>query len=248
MRTLKLTVAYDGTDYVGWQWQANGVSVQQRLEEAFAPLAEGLAHPPPTVVGASRTDAGVHAIGQVASVTFDADVPPDAVQRALNVRLPADIRVLDAVDAKPGFHARCHAVAKVYRYRIATSRVLVPFDRAFVWHAPEPRDVDAMQRAARALVGRHDFRSFQAGGSTVRHTVRTLRRLEVSCAGAEIVVDIEGDGFLRHMVRTLVGTLAEVGSGLRTPESMADILARRDRSAAGLTAPAAGLTLVSVRY
>ncbi len=131
LRTLKLTLAYDGTNYAGWQRQANGVAVQQLVEEAFAPLAGGA---PPTVAGASRTDAGVHALGQVASVTIEIDLATAAVQRALNVRLPPDIRVTEVVDAAPGFHARHHATSKAYRYRMVTTPVLSPFDRWFVWH------------------------------------------------------------------------------------------------------------------
>lgn len=245
MRSFKLTLAYDGTTYVGWQRQINGVSVQQVVEEAFAPLVGGV---PPTIVGASRTDAGAHALAQVASVNCDVDLTPVAVQRALNVRLPADIRVIGAVEATPGFHARYHAVAKAYRYRMVITPVLSPFDRWFVWHAPEPRDVDAMARAAAALIGRHDFASFQAAGASVRETVRTIHQLDLRQAGGEIIMDIEGDGFLRHMVRAIVGTLAEVGRGLRSPESTPALLEARDRTAAGKTAPASGLTLIGVKY
>jgi tRNA pseudouridine38-40 synthase len=245
MRTIKLTLAYDGTNYVGWQRQLNGVSVQQLIEEALAPLSGGV---PPTVVGAGRTDAGVHALGQVATVNLDTDVPASGIQRAINVRLPADIRAIGAVDAPPGFHARYHARAKTYRYRMATTSVLSPFDRWFVWHAPEPRDVEAMRVAARALVGRHDFASFQARGAAVRETVRTIHRLDVTERGAEIVFDVEADGFLRHMVRAIVGTLADVGAGLRPPEAMPAVIAACDRQAAGQTAPASGLTLVTVTY
>ena len=212
MRTLKLTLAYDGTNYVGWQRQENGISVQQVIEEAFQPIA-GRGGRGPTVVGAGRTDAGVHAIAQVASLTTDVLLEPAAVQRALNVRLPTDIRVLAVEDERPGFHAQFHATGKAYRYRIATATVLSPFDRWFVWHAPGPRDVDAMREAARRLVGRHDFASFQARGSSV-----------------------------------MVGTLADVGAGLRDPASMTAVLDARDRRAAGPTAPAAGLALVAVRY
>jgi tRNA pseudouridine38-40 synthase len=245
MRTLKLTLAYDGTNYVGWQRQINGLSIQQVIEEALAPLVGGN---PPTVAGAGRTDAGVHALGQVASVHLDIDLAASAVQRALNVRLPYDIRVLGVVDATPGFHAQFHSTGKAYRYRIATTAVLSPFDRWFVWHAPGPRSIPAMQRAARQFLGRHDFASFQPAGSPVRDTVRTIERLSVRDAGGEIVIDVEGDGFLRHMVRTVAGTLADVGSGARDPDSIRDVLAARDRRAAGQTLPAAGLTLVSVRY
>lgn len=245
VRTLKLTLAYDGTNYAGWQRQANAITVQQVMEEAFAPLVGDVA---PTVAGASRTDAGAHALGQAASVNADIDLAPIAVQRALNVRLPADIRVLAVEDAAPGFHARFHAVGKSYRYRIATARVLSPFDRFWVWHSPEPKRIDLMQEAAAMLVGRHDFASFQARGAFVRETVRTVHRLDVRAVGDEIVLDCEGDGFLRHMVRAFAGTLAEIGAGLRPPAAMRDILQARDRRAAGATAPASGLTLMSVSY
>jgi len=247
MRTLKLTLAYDGTNYVGWQRQENGLSIQQVLEDAFQPIA-GRDGRGPTVVGAGRTDAGVHALAQVASVTADIDLAPSSVLRALNVRLPADVRVLGVEEARPGFHAQFHATGKAYRYRIATSAVLSPFDRWFVWHTSEPRDVDAMRRAAAWLVGRHDFASFQARGASVADTVRCVERLEIVEAGGELIVHVAGDGFLRHMVRVMVGTLADVGAGLRDPASLTSILAARDRRAAGPTAPAAGLTLVGVRY
>jgi tRNA pseudouridine38-40 synthase len=202
----------------------------------------------PTVSGAGRTDAGVHAFGQVASVTLETELPASAIQRALNVRLPADIRVVGVVDAKPGFHARYHAVGKTYRYRIVTTPVASPFDRWFVWHAPEARDVDALRAAAARLVGTHDFASFQATGSAIRDTVRTITRLEVSTEADGIVLSVEGDGFLRHMVRAMAGTLVEVGAGTRKPESIDGVISARDRAAAGATAPASGLTLVSVRY
>ena len=245
MRTLRLTVAYDGTNYAGWQRQSNAVSVQQVLEEAFAPLVSGVA---PTIAGASRTDAGAHALGQVASVNAEIDLSTVAVQRALNVRLPADIRVLEVAETATGFHARIHSVAKSYRYRMVTANVLSPFDRLFAWHSPEPKRIELMQEAAAYLVGRHDFASFQARGTFVRETVRTIERLDLTAPSGEIVVECDGDGFLRHMVRAIVGTLAEVGTGLRRPDSMPVVLAARDRRAAGATAPAAGLTLVSVRY
>ena len=245
MRTLKLTLAYDGTAYAGWQRQANAVTVQQLVEEAFAPLVDGVA---PTVAGASRTDAGAHALGQVASVNADVALSTISVQRALNVRLPSDIRVLEVEEATPGFHARFHAVGKSYRFRISTARVLSPFDRLWAWHSPVPKRIELMQEAAALVVGRHDFASFQARGACVRETVRTVHRLDVLSHGDEIVLECEGDGFLRHMVRAVAGTLAEVGAGLRPPGAMRDILDARDRRAAGATAPACGLTLVGVHY
>jgi tRNA pseudouridine38-40 synthase len=245
MRTLKLTVAYDGTQYVGWQRQLNGLSIQQVLEEAFAPLNQGVA---PTMAGASRTDAGAHALGQVVTVNTELDLSVTSFLRALNVRLPFDIRVLSVEDATPGFHARFHSVAKSYRYRMVTSPVMSPFDRSFAWHAPEPKHLSLMQDAAAVLVGRHDFASFQARGAFVRETVRTIHRLELTEADGEIRLECEGDGFLRHMVRTIAGTLAEIGTGLRPVSAMRDILEARDRRAAGATAPASGLTLLQVSY
>ena len=248
IRSLKLTIAYAGTNYVGWQRQLNGISIQQLMEEAFVPIAGGDASNAPTVAGAGRTDAGVHATGQVASAVIDSDLGAPAIQRALNMRLPADIRVLDVADAAPGFHARYHAAAKAYRYRMVIAPVLSPFERWFVWHAPGPRDVDAMRRAAADLLGRHDFASFQARGASISQTVRTIARLEIREVHGELVFDVEGDGFLRHMVRAIVGTLAEIGAGSRPVDAIPAMLAAADRRAAGATAPACGLTLVAVRF
>ena len=213
MRTLKLTIAYDGTNYVGWQRQTNGLSIQQVIEDAVAPLVVDDVERRPGVAGASRTDAGVHAAAQVASVNLDVDLSTDSLLRALNVRLPLDVRVLQVEDAPLGFHARFHARGKSYRYRLVRSAVMSPFDRAFAWHVPDLSDVDAMRRAAAAFVGRHDFASFQARGSSTLDTVRTIERLDIHERGDEVVIEIEGDGFLRHMVRAIVGTLVEVGIG-----------------------------------
>jgi tRNA pseudouridine38-40 synthase len=250
MRTLKLTLAYDGTNYVGWQRQDNGLSIQQVIEEAFVPLvgAGTTAGRAPAVVGAGRTDAGVHALGQVASVNVDSDLAADVVQRALNVRLPLDVRVVGVEDAALGFHARSEAAGKTYRYRVATAPVLSPFDRLYAFHGPGPHDVSAMRAAAARLVGRHDFASFQTTGSWPLDTVRTIRRLEVRETVGELEIEIEGDGFLRHMVRAIAGTLLEIGLGQREPEAIAGVIAARDRQAAGRTLPAQGLTLVTVRY
>jgi tRNA pseudouridine38-40 synthase len=203
---------------------------------------------PPTVAGAGRTDAGVHALGQVASATLEIDYAASAIHRALNVRLPTDVRVIGVVDAPPGFHAQFHATGKTYRYRISTMPVMSPFDRWFVWHAPALAGLDRMREAATVLVGRHDFASFQAGGGFVRDTTRTLTRVELREASGELQVEIDGDGFLRHMVRVIVGTLVEIGAGQRPVDDLPRVLAARDRRAAGQTAPASGLTLVSVRY
>jgi tRNA pseudouridine38-40 synthase len=248
MRCLKLTLAYDGTNYVGWQRQPDGVSIQQLVEDACAPLAQLPAGEAPAVAGAGRTDAGVHARGQVASVHLPTTLPPETLLRALNFRLPEDVRVVAVDDAAEGFHARFHATGKRYRYRVVTAQVRPPFDRWFVWHAPDVRDVDAMRRAAASLIGTHDFASFQGTGSETSDTIRTVRRLDICDAEGQLVMDVEGDGFLRHMVRAMVGTLADVGAGRRAPESMAGVLAAKDRRAAGQTAPASGLTLMEVFY
>jgi len=245
MRCLRLTLAYDGTAYVGWQRQANGTSIQQLVETALAPFTpEAL----PPVTGASRTDAGVHALGQVASVRVPFDHAADAIQRALNIRLPPDVRVLSVDEAVPGFHARIDARGKRYRYRIATGSVVLPMDRWFVWHVPARLDVEAMREAARALTGAHDFAAFQATGSSVVDTRRVIRRLDLVPAGDELHVEVEGDGFLRHMVRIIAGSLVDVGSGSRSSAWLAGALAGRDRRAAGRTAPASGLVLERVFY
>ena len=246
-RTLRLLITYDGTNYAGWQRQDNARSVQQVIEEAFVPLFERSGQAP-SLAGASRTDAGVHALGQVASIVVPFDLSAIAVHRALNVRLPFDVRVLDVAEAAPRFHARFEARSKSYRYRIATTRVMSPFDRWFVWHMPRPCDPALMRAAAPRLVGRHDFASFEGRDSVLLDTVRTLTRIEVFERPGEIVVEVDGDGFLRHMVRIVVGTLVDVGCGLRPASWVADALSARDRRAAGQTAPAAGLTLVSVQY
>ena len=182
MRVIKLTLAYDGTAYVGWQRQPNGRSVQALVEDALAPIEGG----PVTVAGAGRTDAGVHALGQVASVELAATLEPATLARALNATLPADVRVLEAAEAPPGFHARFSAAGKTYRYQIRQARVVSPFEHRYVWHHPRALDVAAMARAADALVGRHDFAAFQAAGSDVATTVRTVTaaRVEARPAGA----------------------------------------------------------------
>ena len=245
MRTLKLTLAYDGTEYAGWQRQINALTIQQVVEEAFAHFTGGER---PTVSGAGRTDSGVHALGQVASVNVEFDHSASAVMRALNVRLPGAIRVIGAVDAAPGFHARFNAIGKSYRYRIARTPVQSPFDRLYSWHVPWALDLDAMRQAAASLAGRHDFASFQASGTAITATVRNLERLELVETGGELHVIAEGEGFLRHMVRIITGTLVEIGSGQREAHSMPDVVAARNRDAAGKTAPPHGLTLVAVKY
>jgi tRNA pseudouridine38-40 synthase len=244
IRTLKLTLAYDGTRFVGWQRQAAGESVQGVLEEALARF-EGA---PVTVHGAGRTDAGVHALGQVASVRVTSGHDVETFTRALNAQLPEDLRVLETVEAHPEFHARFSARAKTYRYQIRSGAAASPFDRAYVWHLPERLDPAAMRAAAQALVGRHDFAAFQSVGTTVPDSVRTITASDLRQAGDLLVYEVTGDGFLRHMVRAIVGTLVEIGRGWRPPDNMAALLQGGTRAQAGATAPPHGLFLVRVDY
>jgi tRNA pseudouridine38-40 synthase len=246
-RTLKLTVQYDGTDYVGWQRQANGASIQGVLEDALAPIEGVLV----TVHGAGRTDAGVHALGQVASVTVANSLDERTLARALNAVLPPDVRVLAIEAADPGFHARFSARAKTYEYRIVNAPIASAFLRRYVWHIQQPLDVEAMRTAAGPLVGTQDFAGFQGAGTFATSTVRTIHALEVEDGGGfdlPFVIRVTGDGFLRHMVRNIVGTLVEVGAGRWDPWRLLAILESRDRAEAGRTAPPQGLFLTHVGY
>jgi len=265
MTTFKITLAYDGTGFVGWQRQASGTSIQGLLEDALRELDERDV----AVIGAGRTDAGVHALGQVAGFSLVRTIAADTVVRALNARLPSTVRVLAAIEVPDTFHARFHARVKTYRYRIWTGEVLSPFERDAVWHAVGALDVGQMAAAARIVTGRHDFAAFQASGGVTRTTEREVFSSgivsERSGAGGElgsghggalhaghdgelITYEITGNGFLRHMVRNIVGTLVEVGRGRRPAAWMGEVLASRDRARAGPTAPSAGLFLVSVEY
>jgi tRNA pseudouridine38-40 synthase len=244
MRTLKLTLQYDGTDYVGWQRQPNGTSIQELIERAIEPI-EGR---PVAVVGAGRTDAGVHALGQVASVQLESAIDAAALPRALNATLPEDVRVASAEETAPDFNARFSATGKVYVYRIWTGPFLPPFERRYVWHVPSALDVERMREAARALVGAHDFSAFRAAGSDAVTSERTIRQLQIDVDHERVTVTVAGDGFLRYMVRAIVGTLVEVGQGRRSVDDVTATLASRDRSQAGPTAPAKGLVLVKVEY
>jgi tRNA pseudouridine38-40 synthase len=246
MRNHRFTLEYDGTDFAGWQRQPGGRrSVQATLEAAIVQVTGAAVG----VVGAGRTDAGVHAEGQVASACFATRLDPPALARALNAVLPGDLAVVGLGLAPDGFHARRDARSKHYRYQAWNGASRSPLrERRALW-VRSPLDLDAIRAAARDLVGTHDFASFRAVGTRLGTTVRTLLRLDVLGAPGDLVVfEIEGTGFLRHMARSLVGTLLEVGRGRRRADSMGRVLAARDRAAAGPTAAARGLTLMRVAY
>jgi tRNA pseudouridine38-40 synthase len=243
---LKITVQYDGTAYVGWQRQDTGVSIQSLLEDALEPIEGSRV----VVHGAGRTDAGVHALAQTANVALTATLSTSTLARAVNAVLPPDVRVLDAEEVDREFHARFSATGKVYEYRIVNAPIVSPFLHRYVWHILQRLDLDAMRKAGGMLSGVHDFAAFQGSGSPVASTVRTVRSIEWVDGGHDtpLVMRIEGDGFLRHMVRNIVGTLVEVGVGRWTAHRVGEILASRDRTQAGPTAPAQGLFLVRVLY
>lgn len=252
MRTLKLTLAYDGEDFVGWQRQPVGRSIQGELERAFKEI-EGQRI---DVHGAGRTDAGVHALAQVASVRLEHEIGTASLIRALNAKLPLNIRVFSVEQVQDKFHARFSSRGKIYRYFIAPGFVVSPFVRRYAWHVAEPLDVSAMNRAGAAFVGQHDFSAFQAVGSDVETTVRTISEVTlgtrplpgVEATDGLISVDVIGDGFLRHMVRIMVGTLVAIGRGQRAVNSLIDVIRSGERGCAGVTAPAQGLFLVNVDY
>jgi tRNA pseudouridine38-40 synthase len=247
-RKIKLVIAYDGTEYHGWQIQPGFRTVQSALCEA----ATALLRCPTRVVGASRTDAGVHAMGQVGLIKTTNPIAAEHLGRAINELLPRDIAVLDAKEVPPDFDLVGDVVRKAYRYTIYTGRIRPVRRIRFCWHYPSRLDVPAMQAAARLFTGSHDFRSFAAALEPGENTVRTLFRFDVAPGGEAdpdaITIDIEGDGFLHHMARILVGTLVDVGRGHWKPEEMAAILESRDRQAAGHLAPAGGLSLEWIQY
>lgn len=246
-RHFRLTVEYDGTDLSGWQRQANAPTVQEHLERALTTM---LRHEV-TVAGASRTDAGVHALGQVASFRTARNIPPHGVLSGLNSLLPDTIAVREVTEAPDDFHPRFSATGKHYTYLLWRSRQRSPRWSRWAWHRAMPLDVAAMTEAAQHLLGRHDFSAFRAVGCNAKTTVRTVRRVELGSHPGDpelLAIHVEGDAFLRNMVRIMVGTLLFVGEGRLRPAEIAGLLASGDRGGAGPTAAAHGLTLVSVRY
>lgn len=244
MPTVKLILEYDGSRYAGWQRQPDQPTIQEAVETALFQLTQRTV----AVIGAGRTDSGVHALGQVASFRIDRDWTPHEWTRGFNARLPEDIAVRSAAIMPDEFHARYAARGKLYEYRILNRPERPAVDRAYFWHVHKPLDQEAMRQAASFLIGSHNFTSFEGTLTDNEDPVCHLRQLSLTQQGNTILIHAYADRFLKHMVRAMVGTLVEVGHAKRTPASLAGVLAANDRTVAGRTAPAHGLFLVRVDY
>lgn len=244
MRRIKLIVSYDGTAYCGWQIQPNGITIEEVLNKALTELLKE----PVAVIGASRTDSGVHARGNVAVFDTESRIPGDKICFALNQRLPDDIRIQASEEVPLSFHPRKANCTKTYEYNILNRKISMPLERLYSHFCYFDLDVEKMRRAASFLVGEHDFKSFCTVRTQAEETVRTIYSLDITEEGDMISIRISGSGFLYNMVRIIVGTLVKVGMGIYPPERMEGILEARDRAAAGPTIPASGLTLVSLDY
>ena len=244
MKRIKLTIAYDGTNYCGWQIQPNGITVEEVLNKALKKLTgEDI-----LVIGASRTDSGVHALGNVAVFDTETTIPADRIAMALNQRLPEDIEITKSEEVPLDFHPRYCNCSKTYEYHIINTRIPDPTRRLTNYFVSYELNPDNMRKAASYLVGEHDFVSFCNVRTDVENTVRTITALDILQDGDEITIRITGNGFLYNMVRIIVGTLIRVGRGFYEPEKVKEILEAKDRKAAGVTAPAHGLMLVEIRY
>jgi tRNA pseudouridine38-40 synthase len=244
MFTVKLVLEYDGTCYSGWQRQPNRPTIQEAIERAIHHVSQATV----CIIGAGRTDSGVHALGQVASFRTEQNWPASNWMRALNAVLPKDIVVRSSALMDDSFHAQHHARGKLYAYRILHRPARPTVDRAFVWHIHRPLDEMAMQQAAATLIGVKDFSSFEGSLTDNNNPICNLQRFTVNRHGDQIIIEAYADRFLKHMVRAMVGTVVEVGLGKRTPDSLVEILQARNRSAAGQTAPPHGLCLMRVDY
>lgn len=241
---VKMVVAYDGTNYCGWQIQPNGVTIEQKLNEALTDLLQE----PIKVTGASRTDAGVHSLGNVCIFDTNTRMPAEKISYALNTRLPEDIVVQDSCQVPESFHPRFSKSRKTYEYRILNQKFRNPTRRLDTHFYYYDLDVEAMQRAAAYLVGEHDFKSFASTGGQAETSIRTIYSLDVEKRDSIITIRVKGNGFLYNMVRIIAGTLIKVGAGKILPEEIPAILEAKDRSAAGPTAPAKGLTMIGLEY
>lgn len=245
MSNIKIILEYDGTDYSGWQYQKNtDQTIQQKLEECLNRLNKSAVK----VTASGRTDAGVHAKGQVVNFNLDVSIPVERVPFALNSELPDDILCKEAEIVSPDFNARFDARGKKYRYRLLNDSIPSVFTRNFVYNLRQPLDFDKIYLAARQLTGRHDFAAFQAKGSDADDTVRTIKDIKIKKHGREYWIDVQGDGFLYKMVRIIMGTIIECGLKKMNPADIPQIIASKDRRQAGYTAPAKGLTLIEVYY
>lgn len=244
MKRVKMVVAYDGTNYKGWQIQPNGITIEEVLNRSLSELLQE----PIVVSGASRTDSGVHSLGNVAVFDTDTRMPAEKIAFALNQRLPADIVVQGSCEVPAGWHPRYQNSRKTYEYRILNRTFRMPTRRFDTYFYHYPLDVDKMRTAAGYLVGEHDFKSFCAVGAQVKSTVRTIYACDVLREEDILTIRVTGNGFLYNMVRIIAGTLIRIGSGEMPPEEMLEILAAQDRSKAGPTAPAHGLTMLGITY
>lgn len=244
MKRIKLTIAYDGTNYCGWQIQPNGITIEEILNKALSKMTgEEI-----LVIGASRTDSGVHAMGNVAVFDTETTIPAEKIAVALNQRLPDDIVITKSEEVPLDFHPRYCDCSKTYEYHIINTRIPIPTKRLTNYFVSYVLDIDKMRKAASYLVGEHDFVSFCNVRTDVENTVRTVTALDILTNGNEITIRITGNGFLYNMVRIIVGTLIRVGRGFYEPEKVKEILEAKDRKAAGVTAPAHGLMLMEIKY
>jgi tRNA pseudouridine38-40 synthase len=244
MRTIKLTISYDGTNYAGWQYQPNGLAIQQVMEETLAKILGLQAR----LYSSGRTDAGVHAEGMVAVFRTDREIPLSAFSDGLNSLLPPDIAVRAAEEALPEFDPRRDAKGKHYRYTILNTHRRSPLCRLYAWHLRGELDIEAMREAARQMTGEKDFAAFRTSGCAARTTVRDVYSVEVTREGDFLRIDVKGSGFLRNMVRIMAGTLVEVGKGKIPLSAVPDFFDGKNGATAGMTAPAHGLCLVEVYY
>lgn len=244
MKRVKLTIAYDGTNYCGWQIQPNGITIEELVNKALRKLTgENI-----TVIGASRTDSGVHAMGNVAVFDTETTIPSDRIAMAVNRILPEDIVVMKSEEVALDFHPRYCDCEKTYEYHIVNTRTLIPTKRLTNYFVSYELDIDKMREGAAYLLGEHDFASFCNIKTDVENTVRTVKELEILKNNEEITIRISGNGFLYNMVRIIVGTLIRVGRGFYQPEQVKEILEAKNRKAAGVTAPPHGLMLMEIRY